>query len=237
MHAKGNDGGFQRKIQIAAFGLFLALGAAGLRAADRGTIVFFGDSLTAGYGLDDPGSQAYPALIQDRIDAAGLPWRVVNAGLSGETTAGGLRRVDWVLRQRVDVFFLALGANDGLRGVSPEVTRANLVSIIARVRSAYPDARIVLAGMLMPPSMGEDYARRFAAVYPSVASETHAVLLPFLLEGVAGRPELNQADGIHPTAPGDAIIAGTVWRTLAPLLSARPAGSLGKRVGPARSAA
>ncbi|OIR05119.1 esterase TesA precursor [mine drainage metagenome] len=197
----------------------LVLGwAPGLRADGRKTIVFFGDSLTAGLGLEDPASQAFPGLIQKKIDAAGLPWRVVNAGLSGETSAGGLRRVDWVLRQHVDIFVLELGGNDGLRGIPPADTRANLQGIVDRVRAKYPDARIVLAGMQMPSNLGPAYTRAFRDVYPELAAKDHLVLIPFLLAGVGGRPDLNQADGIHPTARGHAIVADTVWTVLRPLL-------------------
>jgi acyl-CoA thioesterase-1 len=180
--------------------------------------VFFGDSLTAGYGLADPDTQSYPAQIQGKIDAEHLPWRVVNAGLSGETSAGGLRRIDWVLRQRLDVFVLELGANDGLRGTAPEATRANLQAIIERVRSRYPAARIVLAGMRMPQNMGPDYVEAFRAIYPALAQKNGIALIPFLLDGVAGRPELNQVDGIHPTPAGASIIAGEVWKSIAPFL-------------------
>jgi acyl-CoA thioesterase-1 len=187
-------------------------------AADDKTVIFFGDSLTAGYGLEDPSAAAYPALVQKKIEAAHLPWRVVNAGLSGETTAGGLRRVDWILRQPVDVFVLALGGNDGLRGIDPSVTRANLQGIIDKVRVKYPAAKIVLAGMMMPASMGEDYVRAFHDLYPALAARNGAVLVPFLLEGVAARPELNQPDGIHPTPKGHAMVAETVWKVLQPLL-------------------
>jgi acyl-CoA thioesterase-1 len=183
------------------------------------TIVFFGDSLTAGYGLADPDAQSFPALIQGRIDAERLPWRAVNAGLSGETSAGGLRRVDWVLNQRVDVFVLELGANDGLRGISPAVTEANLQGIIDRVRSRNPAAEIILAGMRMPESMGPDFAGAFHAVFPSVAARNKIMLIPFLLEGVAGHPELNQGDSIHPTATGETIVADTVWKQILPLLT------------------
>jgi acyl-CoA thioesterase-1 len=180
--------------------------------------VFFGDSLTAGYGLADPDTQSYPARIQVKIDAEHLPWHVVNAGLSGETSAGGLRRIDWVLRQRLDVFVLELGANDGLRGTAPEVTRANLQAIIDRVRSKYPAARIVLAGMRMPQNMGPDYVEAFRAIYPALAQKNGIALIPFLLDGVAGRPELNQYDGVHPTPAGAAIIAEEVWKSIAPVL-------------------
>jgi acyl-CoA thioesterase-1 len=196
----------------------LACGATLLHAAGPRTVVFFGDSLTAGYGLEDPAADAFPALIQKKIEAAGLPWRVVNAGLSGETTAGGLRRVDWILRQPVDVFVLALGGNDGLRGIDPVTSRANLQGIIDKVRARAPAARIVLAGMTMPPSMGEDYVRAFHDMYPDLAKKNALALVPFLLEGVGGRPELNQADGIHPTARGHAMVAETVWKVLKPLL-------------------
>ena len=182
------------------------------------TIVFFGDSLTAGYGLPDPETQSYPALIQRKIDAERLPWRVVNAGLSGETTAGGLRRVDWVLRQPLDVFVLELGGNDGLRGTPTEATRANLQAIIDRVRAKYPSAVVVLAGMRMPQNMGPDYAAAFRAIYPALAQKNRIALIPFLLDGVAARPELNQPDGIHPTAEGDAVIADEIWKTIGPLL-------------------
>ncbi len=198
--------------------LWLVLAAGGLRAAEPRTLVFFGDSLTAGYGLDDPASEAYPALIQQKLDAARLPWRVINAGLSGETTAGGLRRVEWTLRSPADVFVLALGANDGLRGIEPAVSRANLQGIINRVRARCPAAVIVLAGMQMPPTMGERYAREFAAIYADVARENHLALIPFLLAGVGDQAELNQPDGIHPTARGHAVVAENVWLVLRPLL-------------------
>jgi acyl-CoA thioesterase I len=188
-------------------------------AADTArTIVFFGDSLTAGYGLADPTSEAFPALIQDKIQAAGLNWRVVNAGLSGETTAGGLRRVDWVLRQPVDIFVLALGANDGLRGVSPTSSRNNLQQIIDHVHAKNPNAKIVVAGMQMPPAMGADFAKAFEQMFPAIARKNDAALVPFLLDGVGGRIDLNQADRIHPTAEGHAVIAETVWKVLRPLL-------------------
>jgi acyl-CoA thioesterase-1 len=206
----------------ARFPRFLLLGlivvTASLRAADPRTVLFFGDSLTAGYGLDDPATEAYPALIQQKIDAAHLPWRVVNAGLSGETSSGGLRRVEWTLRQPVDIFVLALGANDGLRGIEPAVTQASLQGIIDRVRAKYPATRIVLAGMQMPSNMGEDYTRPFAAVYPALAEKNHLVLIPFLLAGVGGHPDLNQADNIHPNIAGAAKVAENVWQVLHSLL-------------------
>ncbi len=200
-------------------GLFLTGFVTGLEAAETPrTIVFFGDSLTAGYGLDDPAEDAYPALIQKKIDAVNLPWRVVNAGLSGETTAGGRRRVDWILRQPMDIFVLALGGNDGLRGIEPAVSLENLQAIIDRVRAKNPAAKIVVAGMQMPPGMGEGYAQEFAAIYPALAEKNHAALVPFLLEGVGGHPDLNQSDGIHPTPAGHAIVAENVWEVLRRLL-------------------
>ncbi|QYM79401.1 arylesterase [Horticoccus luteus] len=201
------------------FCLLLGL-AATLRAAAPApkTIVFFGDSLTAGYGLDAPEREAFPALIQQRIAAAHLPYRVVNAGVSGETTAGGLRRIDWVLRQPVDVFVLALGGNDGLRGIDPAVTRANLQAIIDHVRAKAPAAPIVLAGMQMPASMGERFTTRFRSLFPDLAEKNHLTLVPFLLEGVGAVPALNQADMIHPNAAGHRLLADNVWRVLEPLL-------------------
>ncbi|HEY1793444.1 MAG TPA: arylesterase [Opitutaceae bacterium] len=206
-----------RLLRAGCFAAVFALCTAASAAPDR-TVVFFGDSLTAGYGLDDPQTQSYPARIQEKVDAAGLRWKVVNAGLSGETSAGGLRRVDWVLGQHIDAFVLALGANDGLRGIDPQVTRANLQEIINRVRSRWPRAAIVIAGMKMPQSMGQDYAANFDRIFPGLAARNSATLIPFLLEGVAAHPSLNQGDGIHPTAAGDALVAGTVWTYLLPIL-------------------
>lgn len=183
-------------------------------------ILFFGNSLTAGYGLDDP-SLAFPGLIQRKIDSLGYNYKVVNAGLSGETTAGGNSRIDWVLeRQRVDIFVLELGANDGLRGVDPSETKKNLGEMIDKVRNAYPDARIILAGMMVPPSMGHEYSVHFSRVFPEVAEEKKVELIPFLLENVAGERALNQGDGIHPTAEGQKILAKNVWKVLEGVLEA-----------------
>ena len=202
---------------LAAAALHGAAPPASHPAAPR-NLVFFGDSLTAGYGLEEPASEAFPALIQKHIEAARLPWRVINAGLSGETSSGGLRRVEWVLRQPVDAFVLALGANDGLRGIEPAVTRANLQRIIDRLREKNPAVKIVLAGMQMPPNLGPDYTRDFAAIFPALAEKNRTAFVPFLLEGVGGHPELNQPDGIHPTADGHAIVADNLWKILRPLL-------------------
>lgn len=180
-------------------------------------ILFFGNSLAAGYGLDEP-SQAFPALVQRRIDSMGLPYAVVNAGLSGETSAGGDGRIEWVLRQPVDVFVLELGANDGLRGIPVEETRKNLQSIIDKVRLRYPNVKLVMAGMQAPPNMGKDFTDRFKEIYPDLAMKNAMVLVPFLLEGVAGESELNQSDGIHPTAEGHRILMENVWKVMSVLL-------------------
>ena len=186
--------------------------------SDSLVVVFFGDSLTAGYGLDTP-NDAYPALVGQEIAEAGVPVRVVNAGVSGETSAGGLGRIDWALRQTTpDVFVLALGANDGLRGVDPGATEENLNAILARVREAAPGARLVVAGMEALPNMGEAYTDRFRAVFPAVAEANDAALIPFLLEDVAGVGRLNQGDGVHPTAEGQRIVARTVGEVVVPLV-------------------
>ncbi len=182
------------------------------------TLVFMGDSLTAGYGLENPSTQAYPALIQEKIDKAGLDYRVVNAGLSGDTTAGGLRRITWLLQQKIDVLVIALGGNDGLRGVSPKASKSNLKGIIERARAKYPDITIILAGMEMPVSMGQAYRQSFRQIFPEIAREKKCHLIPFLLEGIGGDPKFNQPDLIHPTAKGQRVIAETVWESLKPLL-------------------
>lgn len=179
-------------------------------------IVFFGNSLTAGYGLDP--SEAFPAVIQEKIDSLHLPYKVVNAGLSGETTAGGKGRIDWLLQQPLDVFVLELGGNDGLRGIPVSETGKNLQEIIDRVKAKYPQARILLAGMQVPPNMGSKYAGEFRAVFRSLADKNKIPLVPFLLEGVGGVPELNQPDGIHPTARGHEIVANNVWEVLRGML-------------------
>ena len=196
--------------------LLVALLPLALPAAGQKTMVFFGDSLCAGYGVEP--DEAFPGVVAQKIEAAGLPWRVVNAGLSGETTSGGVRRLDWILRQRVDLFVLELGGNDGLRGIPPETTRANLQAMIDRVRELNPGCTVVLAGMQMPPNMGEEYRSAFATIYPELAAKNGLPLIPFLLEGVGGHPELNLPDGIHPNPRGHRLVAETVWRTLEPLL-------------------
>lgn len=176
------------------------------------TILFFGDSLTAGLGLDP--NQAFPALIQQRLDSLGYAYQVVNAGLSGETTASGRNRLDWVLRQPVEIFVLELGANDGLRGIPLSETRKNLEEMILLVRNKYPGVTIVLAGMQLPPNMGPEYTLEFRKIFPELADKHQVLLIPFLLNGVGGIPELNQEDGIHPTAEGHQIVAGNVWQVL-----------------------
>ena len=202
-------------------------------APERKNIVVLGDSLAAGYGIDP--AQAYPARLQRKIEEAKWNFRVINAGVSGDTAAGGLRRLDWVLKRRVDVLVLELGANDGLRGASLGDLKANLQAIIDRTRKRYPQAKIIVAGMRMPPNLG-DYAGKFQKVFADVARENESALVPFLLEGVGGRPELNQPDQIHPTAEGHRIVAENVWKVLRPTLekmltaeqkqnSTRPGGS------------
>lgn len=181
-----------------------------------GKILFLGDSLTIGLGV--PQEQAYPALVQEKIRVANLPFEVINAGISGDTSAGGLARLDWVLQKPIDVLVLALGANDGLRGLPVAQMKSNLQSIIDRVKAKNPAVKIVVAGMEIPPNYGADYAAQFAAVFPEVAKQNNAALVPFLLEGVGGHIDLNQPDHIHPTAAGHKIVAENVWRVLEPLL-------------------
>lgn len=176
------------------------------------TILFFGNSLTAGYGLEP--TQAFPALIQLKIDSLHLPYKTVNAGVSGETSAGGNGRIAWILKQPVDVFVLELGANDGLRGIPVSETRTNLQSIIDKVKAKYPQAKLVLAGMQIPPNMGEDYAKKFRELFPELARKNNMTLIPFLLQDVGGVRELNQPDGIHPTAEGEKIVVKNVWNVL-----------------------
>ncbi|HEY5369311.1 MAG TPA: arylesterase [Hanamia sp.] len=183
-------------------------------SSQKKSILFFGNSLTAGYGVDP--SEAYPALIQDKIDSLRLNYKVVNAGVSGETTADGDSRIDWILKQPVDIFVLELGGNDGLRGIPLSVTEKNLQSIIDKVKAKYPDAKIILEGIQIPPNMGADYTTKFKEIYPRLASENKIELLPFLLKGVGGDPKLNQQDGIHPTAEGHKIVAENVWEILKP---------------------
>jgi acyl-CoA thioesterase I len=186
------------------------------RQAVEKTIVFLGTSLTAGLGLDP--DSAYPALLQRKIDSAGLAYTVVNAGVSGESSAGALRRIDWLLRQPPAVLVIETGANDGLRGQDPDSIRANIQAIVDRTRARAPDVRIAILGMEALPNLGADYARRFHAIYPAVARANQIALVPFLLAGVGGVDSLNQQDGIHPTAAGAKVVADNVWKVLRPML-------------------
>lgn len=179
-------------------------------------ILFFGDSLTAGYGLSP--EEAFPALSGKELTKGGKDVKIVNAGLSGETSAGGLTRIDWVLRQPVAVFVLELGANDGLRGLPIEQTKKNLQAIIDKVKAKNPNVKIVIAGMMVPPNMGNAYTTEFTAIFPELAKKNKATLMPFLLEGVAGNEKLNQADGIHPNVDGHKIVATNMTKILIPLL-------------------
>ncbi|MGN7203916.1 arylesterase [Pedobacter sp. SAFR-022] len=183
----------------------------------RKTVLFFGDSLTAGYGLEDP-EAAFPYLIEQKIDSLNLPYKVVSAGLSGETSAGGKNRIDWLLKQQMDVFVLELGANDGLRGLDVKETEKNLQSIIDQVHAKFPETKLVITGMMVPPSMGAKYADAFKGIFPRLAKKNNAAFIPFLLEGVGGVPELNQGDGIHPTVEGHKILADNVWTVLKDVL-------------------
>jgi len=180
-------------------------------------ILFYGDSITAGYGVDPDG--AFPQIIQQKIDHQGWSFRVINAGVGGETSAGGLSRIDWVLQSPMDVFVLELGGNDALRGVDPGTTRRNLRAIIRRVRGRYPDTKIILAGMQAPPNLGPEYTSEFREIYPELARSENTYLIPFILEGVGGVPELNLPDGIHPTSEGHIILAENVWQVLEPVLA------------------
>jgi acyl-CoA thioesterase-1 len=183
----------------------------------RRTILFLGTSLTAGLGLDP--DSAYPQRIQRKVDAAGLPWQVVNAGVSGETSAGLLRRLDWVLKRPADVVVVETGANDGLRGLPITATRATIGDVLDRIKRDRPGATLLLVQMEAPPNMGPEYTRDFHAMFPALAQEHGVTLLPFLLEDVAGRTNLNQSDGIHPNNTGEAIVANNVWRALQPVLT------------------
>jgi acyl-CoA thioesterase-1 len=191
------------------------------RRTERGRVLFVGTSLTAGLGLDP--SESFPAVVAAKIDSAGLPFEVVNAGVSGETSAGALRRIDWLLREPVDVVVLETGANDGLRGVPVATVRANIQAIVDRVKAARPEARMLLVQMEALPNLGPQYTGAFRAVYPELARANGLTLVPFLLEGVAGRASMNQGDGIHPTAEGARVAAATVWASLEPVLEERAA--------------
>jgi len=179
-------------------------------------ILFLGDSITAGYGIEQ--SLAYPAIIQAKIDAKQWSFKTINAGQSGDTSAGGLSRLNWLLKNRIDALVLELGGNDGLRGLPPETTQKNLQAIIDGTKAKYPGVKIVIAGMVVPPNMGRDYEKKFNAIFPELAKRNQAALIPFILEGVGGVRELNLPDGIHPTEKGHEIVANNVWKVLEPVL-------------------
>ena len=184
--------------------------------AEKKTILFFGNSLTAGWGLEP--EEGFTGIIQHRIDSLGLDYQVINGGLSGETTASGLNRLDWFLEDEPYIFVLELGGNDGLRGIPVAETKNNLQQIIQKVQEKYPQTEILLAGMQIPPNMGKAYSEDFRSIFPELAKDKNITLIPFLLEGVAGEPGLNLPDGIHPTKEGHQIVAETVWEYLEPLL-------------------
>ena len=212
---------FNRALRV-CLGLLMLVSVARAEDAQK-TILFYGDSLTAGYLLENPQAESFPALIQKKIEAAGYHYAVVNAGLSGDTTAGGLNRIAWMLRHPVDILFLELGGNDGLRGLPVDEARRNLQGIIDKTHAKYPEARVVIAGMQIPPNFGPEYVERFKAMYGELAkANPGTTLLPFLLDGVGGDESLNQKDQIHPTAEGHRKIAEGIWPVLEPLLKARP---------------
>jgi acyl-CoA thioesterase-1 len=199
-----------------ALGLVASSASAQAVGAAQKNVVFLGDSLSAGFGVEP--REAFPALVAEKVRAANLPYQVENAGVSGDTTAGGLRRIDWLLQKKIDILVVELGGNDGLRGLPVDAMRANLQAIIDKARAKNPAVKIILAGMQIPPNLGPEYAEKFRSVYQELATRNNAVLIPFLLEGVGGLRELNQPDMIHPTAAGHRLIAETVWRVLEPIL-------------------
>jgi len=206
------------QVKILGHGVIVALCWFFLSAAapPPKVVLILGDSLASGYGIDS--TQAFPALIQHKVNAKGWNFKVINAGQSGDTSAGGLGRLEWLLKNPVDVLVVELGGNDGLRGLPVEVTRKNLQTIIDRTRERYPKVKVVIAGMKVPPNMGRDYGRQFDAVFPELAKKNKAALIPFVLEGVGGVRVLNLPDGIHPTAKGHEIIAVNVWKVLEPVV-------------------
>jgi len=207
---------FALGVSIFSTAIFAESPASSAPPASTRTVVFLGDSLTAGLGVQP--TEAFPALVGEKIRAAGLPYTVENAGLSGDTSAGGLRRVDWLLQRPIDLLVLELGANDGLRGLDLKSMKTNLQSIIDKTKAKNPQVKVVLAGMQVPPNLGTEYTAGFQRVFNELARENNATLIPFLLEGVGGNRELNQPDLIHPSAAGHRIIADLVWRTLEPIL-------------------
>ncbi|MGY8933869.1 MAG: arylesterase [Flavobacteriales bacterium] len=206
----GNSNTTKEKVEIASP---IATESVVEATSSKKTILCFGDSLTAGYGLEDS-NDAFPSLLQTRMDSLGLEYVIVNSGLSGETTAGGKSRIKWVLNEYIDIFILELGANDGLRGVPLTETRANLQAIIDMVLDKNPSTMIILAGMELPPNMGQDYTSEFRSIFSDLARINDLKFIPFILENVGGIAELNQSDGIHPTVEGHKIVANTVWEVL-----------------------
>ena len=207
----------REKLAMMLVFLFVAAIAVAAEKARKRTILFLGDSLTSGYGLST--EVAFPAVIQAKIDSLGLGYEVVNAGISGETTSAGLSRMNWMLKRRIDVLVIELGANDGLRGVPLKVTRQNLQAIVDSSRKVYPKVNVVLAGIQVPPNLGPEYTSEFKEIFPELAAKNKVALIPFLLEGVGGIQEFNLADGIHPTVAGHRKVAENVWKVLGPLLS------------------
>lgn len=205
-----------RTLLVFLFFLATSSGHVNSQDADEKRILFFGDSITAGLGVDK--SQAFPALIQQKVDSAGLNYEVINGGLSGETSAGGLRRIDWVLQRPVDVFVLELGGNDALRGIELSSTKENLQQIIDKVQTKYPEVPIFLAGMQVPPNLGQEYTKNFQNMYPELAKENDLPLIPMMLEKIGGNEIYMQEDGIHPTPEGHRVIADTIWKELSALL-------------------
>jgi acyl-CoA thioesterase-1 len=198
---------------------FLAVTSGWSEETARKTIVILGDSIASGYGVEL--SQSFPSLLQERIDEKNLPYEIVNTGVSGDTTASGARRMPWLLRRKIDVLVIELGGNDGLRGITPTETQSNLEKIIDLSREKYPDVQIILAGMQMPQNMGAEYTEKFKKIFPKIAEEKKTGLIPFLLEGVGGKADLNQPDRIHPNPQGHKIVADNVWVVLEPLLAVR----------------
>ncbi len=185
-------------------------------AQQKKSILFFGDSISAGYGIQP--QQAFPAVIQDKIDSLGLNYEVINGGLSGETSAGGLRRINWVLQRNIDIMILELGGNDGLRGIDLSSTKDNLQQIIDRAKAKNPEIEIIIAGMQVPPNLGTDYTKEFQDLYPELAEKNNLTLIPLILDEVGGRDEFMQPDQIHPNVKGHKVVAETVWETLKPFL-------------------
>ncbi|MEX0724142.1 MAG: arylesterase [Gracilimonas sp.] len=197
--------------------LFFTIGSLQAQDSETKTILFFGDSITAGLGVDK--SQAFPALIQNRIDSLGLNYEVINGGSSGETSAGGLRRIDWTLQRHIDIMILELGGNDGLRGIDLNSTKENLQQIIDKVQAKNPNVDIILAGMQVPPNLGQVYTRQFEDIYPDLAEENNLPLIPLIMDKIGGDEELMQSDGLHPTPEGHKVIAETVWERLKLIIS------------------